>query len=200
MSEETPPARIRASHRDRERVLRLLSEAAADGRLDLAEFEERSERAHTARTLGELPALTGDLVPEELQPVRLAVRPAVALFSTVARRGRWVAAPGEHVAALAGRVEVDMRQAVLPRNHHRMTVTAVLGRVEITVPEGVEVRVRGWSFLGRRSSTARPSRLSDPPVLEIDGFSLLGGVRVRAPRRRRFLSWRGRTRRRGIGT
>ncbi|MCY9787700.1 DUF1707 domain-containing protein [Nocardiopsis sp. EMB25] len=193
------PARLRASDRDRERVLRVLRDAAVDGRLDLEEFEERSGRAQEARTLGELPGLTADLLPADQQPVRLEPQPALALFGTLSRRGRWVAVPGEHVAALAGHVDVDMREALLLRNHHRMTVTAVLGRVEIDVPEGVEVRVRGWSFLGRRTTTARPSPLSHPPVLEIDGFSLLGSVRVRAPRRRRLLGWRRRPPRRGIG-
>ncbi|MFI6576993.1 DUF1707 domain-containing protein [Nocardiopsis sp. NPDC050513] len=199
MSEDVSPARLRASHRDRERVLKVLRDAAADGRLDLDEFTERSGRAQEARTLGELPALTADLLPAEQQPIRLEPQPVLALFSTLSRRGRWVAVPGEHVAALAGRVDVDMREALLLRNRHRMTVSAVLGRVEIEVPEGVEVRLRGWSFLGLRTTAARPSTLSHPPVLEIDGFTLLGSVRIRQPRRRRLLGWRRRPRRRGIG-
>ena len=58
------------------------------------------------------------------------------------------------------------------------------------VPEGVEVRMNGWSFLGRRSTNARRSTMSNPPVLEIDGFCLFGSVRVRAPRRRLLLGRR----------
>ncbi len=199
VSEEVSPDRLRASNTDRERVLRVLREAAADGRLDLEEFEERSSLAHEARTLGELPGITADLLPAEQQPIRLDRQPVLGLFGRAERRGRWVAYPDELAVALVGRVEVDMREALLMHNHHRMTVTAVLGRVEIDVPEGVEVRLTGWSFLGRRTTTARRSELSHPPVLEIDGFSLFGVVRVRAPRRRRLLGWRRRDRRRGIG-
>lgn len=198
MNEKIPPERLRASNSDRERVLSVLREAAADGRIDLEEFEERSTLVHEARTLGELPGVTADLLPVDKQPIRLDSQPVMGLFTTLARRGRWVAYPDEHVVALAGRVDVDMREALLLRKHHRMTVTAVFGKVDIDVPEGVEVRVTGWSLLGRRSTSARRSELSDPPVVEIDGFCLLGSVRVRAPRRRLLGRWR-RTRRRGIG-
>lgn len=193
------PDRLRASNTDRERVLRVLREAASDGRLDLEEFEERSSRAQEARTLGELPELTADLLPAEQQPIRLDPQPLLGLFGDAERRGRWVAYPNELAVALLGRVDVDMREALFMRNHHRMTVTAVLGRVEIDVPEGVEVRLTGWSFLGRRTTTARRSDLPHPPVLEVGGFCLLGMVRVRTPKRRRRLGWRRRERRPGIG-
>jgi uncharacterized membrane protein YccC len=55
-------AALRASDQDRDVVQQVLVEAYADGRLDREEFDERSERAAAARTLGELPALMGDLV------------------------------------------------------------------------------------------------------------------------------------------
>ncbi|RKS10831.1 cell wall-active antibiotic response 4TMS protein YvqF [Nocardiopsis sp. Huas11] len=198
VSEEPSPARLRASDSDRERVLKVLRDATADGRLDLDEFEERSALVQEARTLGELPGVTADLVPADRQPIRLDPQPVIGLFSRVARRGRWVAMPGEMIAAVFGRVDVDMREALLLRNHHRVVVHAFLGRVEIDVPEGVEVRMTGWSFLGRRSTNAQRSELPTPPVVEIDGFSVFGVVRVRAPRRRRFLGLVRRRPQRGI--
>lgn len=200
VSEQIPPQGLRASNSDRERVLKVLREAATDGRLDLDEFQERSDRAQEARTLGDLPPLTADLLPAQEQPIRLDHQPALGVFGTAVRRGRWVAYPGDLVLAVAGRVEVDMREALLLHGHHRMTVTAVLGRVEILVPDGVEVRVNGRSVLGTRGTTARRSDLSDPPVLEINGFSLLGTVRVKAPRRPFLGRLRRRERRPGIGS
>ena len=56
MAEQT-----RASDRDRERTLDELRDHAAEGRLDLAELEERSAAALEARTLGDLAPLTRDL-------------------------------------------------------------------------------------------------------------------------------------------
>jgi hypothetical protein len=54
---------LRAADRDRDLVRQLLAEAFADGRLDRAEFDERSDRLDASRTLGELPDLVADLVP-----------------------------------------------------------------------------------------------------------------------------------------
>ncbi|MGV2387060.1 MAG UNVERIFIED_CONTAM: DUF1707 domain-containing protein, partial [Thermobifida fusca] len=58
--EGTSPERLRASDADRERVLAVLREAVADGRLDFEEFQERSDRAAAARRLGDLVGLTTD--------------------------------------------------------------------------------------------------------------------------------------------
>lgn len=194
MSEDVSPARMRASNSDRERVSEVLRAAVTDGRIDMEEFEERLDRAQEARTLGDLPEITADLVPAGEQPIQIDPEPMVSWFTTLTRRGRWVALPDEQAGAVLGRTEIDMREALLTHNHHRMTVSTFFGRVVIDVPEGVEVRLNGWSFLGRRSTNARRSAMSNPPVLEIDGFCLFGTVRVRAPRRR-FLLGRRRDRR-----
>lgn len=187
VSEEVPPERLRASDSDRARVLDALRDAVADGRIDMDEFTERSDRVQTARTLGELPEATADLLPTDRQPIRLDPQPVLALMTTLTRRGRWVAYPDENVVAVAGRVEIDLREALFLRNHQRLNITALFGLVEIDVPEGVEVRITGRSFLGLRTTTARASDRPRPPVLEITGLTLFGMVRVRAPRRRRRL-------------
>src|SRR5687768_5537338 len=57
-------AGLRASDRDREVIRSVLATAYADGRLDRGEFDERSEAVSAARTLGELPPVIADLVPE----------------------------------------------------------------------------------------------------------------------------------------
>lgn len=55
---------LRASDADRELIARVLATAYADGRLDREEHDQRAETAAAARTLGELPPLVADLVPE----------------------------------------------------------------------------------------------------------------------------------------
>ena len=57
-------AALRASDRDRDVVLHVLAEAYADGRLDRQEYDERAESTSYAKTLGDLPALIADLVPQ----------------------------------------------------------------------------------------------------------------------------------------
>ena len=55
------PHEMRASDADRDRVMDVLRDAAAEGRLTVDELEERLEAALTARTFGDLAALTEDL-------------------------------------------------------------------------------------------------------------------------------------------
>jgi len=57
-------APLRASDADRNVVHSVLTEAFADGRLDRDEYDERTAAALQARTLGQLPALVADLVPD----------------------------------------------------------------------------------------------------------------------------------------
>lgn len=56
-----PENELRASDQERDAVVALLGDHLAEGRIDLAEFEERSTRAGAARTRGELAQLTEDL-------------------------------------------------------------------------------------------------------------------------------------------
>ncbi|WP_206050722.1 DUF1707 SHOCT-like domain-containing protein [Nocardioides speluncae] len=73
-------AGLRASDRDRDVVLQILGEAYADGRLDRAELDERTDAVHRIRTLGELPELVADLVPQS------ATRAVVAVSGTAFER------------------------------------------------------------------------------------------------------------------
>ena len=75
--EASPPQRgaelasqagLRASHVDRDQVVELLRVAAGDGRLTAEELDERLEAALTARTYGELAALTTDLPAYQIPP------------------------------------------------------------------------------------------------------------------------------------
>jgi hypothetical protein len=66
---------LRASHADRDLAVDVLCAAAGDGRLTAAELDERLEGALTARTIGELAALTADLPSGNL--FQAACQPAI---------------------------------------------------------------------------------------------------------------------------
>jgi Domain of unknown function (DUF1707) len=68
---------IRASDSDREGVVEILRQAYAEGRLDLAEFDERTTAAYAARTWAQLHELTRDL-PVGAEP-GAGLRPAGTL-------------------------------------------------------------------------------------------------------------------------
>ncbi len=69
---------LRAADQDREETVGLLREHYAQGRLTMEEFEERSEAAYAARTLGELRPLVEDLpaTSERPAPARESWSPA----------------------------------------------------------------------------------------------------------------------------
>ncbi|TFV45988.1 DUF1707 domain-containing protein [Blastococcus sp. TF02A-35] len=64
-----PEPHLRAADADRTAVATALGEHMAAGRLTVAEYEERLERAYAARTYGELAVLTDDLPPAGLPAV-----------------------------------------------------------------------------------------------------------------------------------
>jgi hypothetical protein len=185
------PRDLRASDVDRERVVALLSEALADGRLSHEEHSERMSAALAARTLGDLAGLTTDLVPPELQPVQFDNgQPVAALFSSASRGGRWVVPASMNCVAAFGEVVLDLREAMLTERHVVLNVYALFGRVRIIVPAGVEVVMNGAEILGRqRGGTARRvSTSSDVPVIEVRGYLAVSEVLARTPPRpRRWL-------------
>lgn len=72
-------APLRASDADRALIQNVLTDAFADGRLDRDEYDERAASVLSSRTLGELPAIVADLVPEHpLVPATLAGRGSLA--------------------------------------------------------------------------------------------------------------------------
>jgi Domain of unknown function (DUF1707)/Cell wall-active antibiotics response 4TMS YvqF len=183
------PRDLRASDADRERVIALLNEAAGDGRLTLSEHSERVERAYSARTLGELAALTTDLAVASAQPIRLDGRkPVAGIFGRERRDGRWVVPDRLGVTAIFGEVVLDLREAVLQSNRITLLATVLGGTVQLIVPEGVAVEVTGSAMLSGRRQPRTTAAQPDTPVIEVHTFSLAGRVKVVRPRKSR---WRG---------
>ena len=189
-----PPARdLRASDSDRERVVALLGEALADGRLTHEEYSERMPLALSARTLGELAALTTDLAAPGQQPVQVDGGQQVsALFTTADRRGRWVVPGTVTCVAAFGEVVLDFTEAILQDRHVVVTVYALFGRVRLIVPAGVEVVMSGNNILGRQrgGTTRRVPTSSEIPVIEVRGHVAASEVLARTPPRPRRWSLR----------
>lgn len=54
-------SQVRASDADRERIVEMLRQSAAEGRLTMDEFDQRMSAAYAAKTYGDLAGLTADL-------------------------------------------------------------------------------------------------------------------------------------------
>lgn len=71
----SPRDALRAGNAEREQVVQRLNEAFGEGRLELAELEDRVGQAYAAKTLGELRPLTADLPPPSGTPTPATDRP-----------------------------------------------------------------------------------------------------------------------------
>jgi hypothetical protein len=189
------PRELRAADADRDRVIEMLGEALADGRLSLAEHGERVQAALEARTLGDLTALTSDLAPVSQQPVRVeGGRVITGMFGTEERFGRWVVPESVTVSAVFGEVIVDFREALLQSRHVVLFATMIGGRIRLLVPDGVSVVMTSRSGIGRFRGATADVLPADPaePVIEVRAFSVAGDIQVHTPPRPRrfFPRWR----------
>lgn len=177
---------VRASDADRERVVTELRDHHVAGRLTLEELAARADQAYAARTTAELDAALGELpaaAPASAAPAdsaRKTRRTIVAIMSGAVRRGRWRVPQDLRVVTVMGGCELDFRQAVIDADEVTVTVTAVMGGVEISVPEGVEVDLGGFSLMGGVAHEGRdvPPR-PGTPLLLVRAFTFMGGVEVR---------------------
>jgi hypothetical protein len=86
--------RTRASDQEREAVVAQLRAAAAEGRLDVDELDERTAAAYTARTRGALEALTEDLPYGRLPAKRAPGRKLPRVPGRLSFSARWRAPVG----------------------------------------------------------------------------------------------------------
>jgi hypothetical protein len=190
--DERAPA-LRASDADRDRAVARLRDGASEGRLTFDELAQRVELAYAAATTAELEELLADL-PATSAAVRSETKPAargkvrrwnVAIMGGCERRGRWRPSSHSIAVALMGGVLLDLRDASIEDEELVITALALMGGVEIVVPEGVEVDLGGFAIMG--GNEHRPGRAPvrpGTPVVRIRAFSLMGGteVKVRASR------------------
>ena len=151
-----PDDSLRVSDAERDAVLRTLGDHAAVGRLTLDELEDRSGRALTAKTRGELATLTSDLPQEAGQaaassPVparRKPVRWMVAIMGGSHRRGRFRAVGSINAVAIMGGDEIDLREAEIEGGELTLNLFALMGGSNIYVPDSVDVEIGGFSIMG----------------------------------------------------
>ena len=200
-----PLPAVRASDAEREATAKLLQKSYSEGRLTLAEFDERTAAAFGARFRSELLKLTHDLPAAHHQlestlaelPHRAPERrvtggngpsTSIAVMGGVERTGPWTL-PTEHTAvALMGGIEIDLRRAALQSRETVIRAFAIMGGIEIHVPDDVQVLIDGIGFMGGFGEESghwkpepRPVLQAPPgaPVLRITGLALMGGVGIR---------------------
>lgn len=183
------PVEFRAADSDREQVAEVLREAAGDGRLTLDELDERLGRTFAARTYAELALITRDLPQVGQTPSVPAVpraaggkptsRFAIAIMSGFSRAGHWIAGRNFTAFALMGGGQLDLRDATFAEGQLTIRAFALMGGVEVLVPEGAELHVQGIGIMGGIDHPRTKPSEPGAPRIYVFGLTLMGGVTIK---------------------
>lgn len=170
-------------------------------RIGLEEFERRTDLISKATTRGELIAHVADLpaLPAEAReaapyaPRGAATaatwrvnsrnaRPndfALAVFSGSDYKGVWQAPRALTTLCVFGGSSIDFRKAVVPAEGVTVSCLCLFGGVDVIVPPGMRVLVRGVGVFGGFARTSNEVDDPDAPTIVVEGLALFGGVSVR---------------------
>jgi class 3 adenylate cyclase len=194
---------VRLSDAEREHTIAVLRQHTGEGRLTLDEFAERAGLAYGAASMADLEPLLADLpvlapLPPRVTPdvtpgAKVKRKWIVAIMSGARRRGQWRV--DDHIAAIAimGGVDLDLRGALIESPVVDITAWAVMGGIEIIVPEGIAVEVDGFVLMGGLENRVKSTVPAGGPVIRVHGYGMWGGVtvRTRPPRSREALEEAG---------
>jgi class 3 adenylate cyclase len=198
------PAELRVSEVERDRAAADLARCCSEGRLTLEEFSQRVGVVLAAQTQADIDGVMSDLPRGSNVEAYTSPLPAsgwfVAILSGSSRKGRWRPKPHTKALAILGGVDLDLRRAEIEGSEVVIRAIAIMGGVNVVVPEGVAVHLEGFALMG-----GKDIRVSDVPILpgspviRVKALAIMGGVSVRTKRSRSALpggqapSLRGRT-------
>jgi hypothetical protein len=181
-----PPRGIRISDADRERAAGRLQQALAEGRITLAELEERLAVVYAARYAADLLPPFADLPGDRIVPPPAAAvappdRPLVLRtgMGTVKRTGAWTVPSHIRVQSAMGTVVLDFCDTVLPPVVD-VTLELGAGSARLLVPNDATADVDGMAS-GMGSVRSRVASMPVPgrPHFRVHGRSVMGSVVVR---------------------
>lgn len=103
---------------------------------------------------------------------------ALAVFSGFERKGVWKAPRRLESLCVFGGAELDLRKAFIPREGITISVLAVFGGVDVTIPPDLRVEVAGMGIFGgfdHKHTEADDSA----PLVRIEGLAIFGGVGIK---------------------
>jgi len=198
MEELPDPSQLRISDADRHRVAEVLREAAAEGRIDFEELDDRLEATYSARTYADLVPITVDLpadpsagpsvhprAPVLREPSAMeqsaSLPNSIAVMSDTKRRGVWQV-PVQHTAfSLMGSVTLDLREAQFESREATINAYSIMGDVTIVVNATTRVLVDGIAIMAEFSESGAkvPAELTpDSQIVRVKGMALMASVSV----------------------
>ena len=164
---DDPLPELRASDADREHTAALLRRAAGEGRLDVDELEDRPRGPR-------VPVRRGDD----------GTRWLVAVMSGHDRKGRWRVGTNLNVINVMGGSDLDFNDAEFASDVVTVNVFSLMGGASIRVPEGLNVEISNFAFMGGNDADIGDER-PDPggPTLRLKLISIMGGSDVKRGRK-----------------
>ena len=174
-------------------VVQRISEAYVTDRITEEQLDGWLARVYEAPTVHALDQMVAELdAPVQYGVVRAGdMRVAhefsvpergigVAVMGGFQRGAGWVVPRHFKVVAVMGGVELDLRDARLGAGVTQIDAYALMGGVEILVPNGVRVECVGAAVMGGFGATTDAANLDDPnaPVLRISGIAVMAGVEI----------------------
>lgn len=178
---------IRVADSDREEVAEQLREAAAVGRLDFTELDERLTQVYEARTRTELQQMTADLpaaAAASAEPLELRTK-----SGTIRKEGHWPVPDRITAECTSGSIKFDFTQAVCPHREVHIQASAKSGSVVFVVPRGWRVDLdRATATSGSVVNKVTDAPRPNAPLLRVTGEVRSGVIKARYPRRT-FWQW-----------
>lgn len=176
-----PESGLRVSPQERELAVSRLQDGFVHGYLNEVELDARIKSAFDARLRSELSALVDDLPLAAPKPSALGMRPIKKLKvhgGRLAKTGPWVLGSRLRSVLYKGTMVLDLRNAVLTSPLTRFKVRCYKSRLEIIVPRGCRIDMRGRTYKGSWDDRSSGG-LEDGPLIRLDGSVYKGSVVVR---------------------
>lgn len=179
---------IRIATKEIDDAIQQLEIAYTDGRLEEHELEERMATALKAKTQGELAILLRDLVrvarPELLLDIdhklnRLKRR-TVAIFSGIEQTGQFILPKDYRISAIMGGCLIDLSRAQLESPTSTIHILAIMGGVQILVPQGIRVDIEGFPIMSGIAKHVQDENLPfDAPIIHIQCKAIMSGIEIK---------------------
>ncbi|GAA2900211.1 DUF1707 domain-containing protein [Pseudonocardia halophobica] len=182
---------LRISDADREAAAQRLHLAMSEGRITLAELEERLGAVYAARTYAELEPPFADLPapsgpPAAPQAQVPAVREDVHLnteMGSIKRTGDWPVPPKLRLTTSMGSIHLDLTGTATPPRI-AVDVATGMGSITIVLPPGGSADVDGVKTSWGSVSTKVPHTPSGSgPHLVVTGSAGMGSLTIRHARK-----------------
>ena len=173
---ERPPTEA-----EREAAAERLTDAAGDGRLMLEEFSDRVGAVWGAETTEQLAHAIEGVAAAPLVGTTRTVSTVVSVMGDQTRAGRWRLPARVRAWCLMGDVHLDLRSVVCSEEEVVIRAWTLMGDLEVVVPDGVEVELRGFDLLGDRELRLAPvPRRAGTPLVRVQAYTMMGDVTIRS--------------------